>query len=170
MERAEARRLQPHFIASFFREAFAHLDGSLRERESKRYEITRVPAAIRRRDRIIGVGEPVLERYERITFKKDLISITEKAAWCFCLSWHPLLNATLDLILEHYSDLLKQVLFWLIRMHKMTKSVSYFYLEHAIQDGRILRDGKRWVVSRQMQFVEIDQDKTVNNPGICPLP
>ena len=60
MERAEARRLQPHFIASFFREAFTHLGGSLRERESKRYEITRVPAAIRRRDRIIGVGEPVL--------------------------------------------------------------------------------------------------------------
>ena len=87
MERAEARRLQPHFIASFFREAFTHLGGSLRERESKRYEITRVPAAIRRRDRIIGVGEPVLERYERITFEKDLISIVGKPLACFCLSW-----------------------------------------------------------------------------------
>jgi hypothetical protein len=27
MERAEARRLQPHFIASFFREAFTLLGG-----------------------------------------------------------------------------------------------------------------------------------------------
>jgi hypothetical protein len=42
MERAEAMRLQPHFIASFFREAFALLGGSMREREPKRYEITHV--------------------------------------------------------------------------------------------------------------------------------
>lgn len=33
MERAEARRLQPHFIASFFVEAFRKLGGTIRERE-----------------------------------------------------------------------------------------------------------------------------------------
>jgi len=54
MERAEARKLQPHFIASFFLEAFQRLGGTIREREPKRYEITHVPAAIRNRDRQIG--------------------------------------------------------------------------------------------------------------------
>ena len=44
MERAEARLLQPHFIASFFLEAFRQLGGTLREREPRRYEITHVPA------------------------------------------------------------------------------------------------------------------------------
>ena len=34
MERAEARKLQPHFIATFFKEALAQLGGMLRERES----------------------------------------------------------------------------------------------------------------------------------------
>ena len=43
MERAEARKLQPHFIASFFLEAFKHLGGSINKRESERYEITHVP-------------------------------------------------------------------------------------------------------------------------------
>ena len=43
MERAEARRLQPHFIASFFREAFSRLQGKLYEREPGRYEIRHVP-------------------------------------------------------------------------------------------------------------------------------
>ena len=33
MERAEARKLQPHFIRAFFLEAFALLGGSVRERE-----------------------------------------------------------------------------------------------------------------------------------------
>src|SRR5438132_3552123 len=74
MERAEARRLQPHFIASFFLAAFRQLGGTIREREPRRYEITHVPAAVRSRDRLIGRREPVLPRYERITFQKELIS------------------------------------------------------------------------------------------------
>src|SRR5581483_8824103 len=46
MERAEARRLQPHFIASFFLEAFKLLGGSVYEREPHRYEVKNVPAVI----------------------------------------------------------------------------------------------------------------------------
>ena len=55
MERAEARRLQPHYIESFFREAFQRLGGAVRQRETRRYEVTHVPAPLRRRDRAIGV-------------------------------------------------------------------------------------------------------------------
>ena len=43
-----------------------------------------------------------------------------------------------------------------------------FYLEHKIQDGRILPDGTRWIVSRQMQFLEIDQGNSVRMPGYAP--
>ena len=168
MERAEASRLQPHFIASFFREAFAHLGGKLRERESKRYEISHVPAAIRSRDRIIGVGEPVLQRYERITFEKDLISLSGKPLAAFVCPGHPLLGATLNLILERYRALLKQGAV-LVNPHDGSDKIRIlFYLEHAVQDARIDRDGKRWTVSRQLQFVEIDSDKTVTNPGYAP--
>ncbi|MFZ3254678.1 MAG: helicase-related protein, partial [Syntrophales bacterium] len=49
MERAEARRLQPHYIESFFLEAFRYLGGSARQREPRRYEITHVPAPVRNR-------------------------------------------------------------------------------------------------------------------------
>ena len=70
MERAEARRLQPHYIESFFRQAFTHLGGQIHPRENGRFEITRVLGAIRERDRAIGRSEPVLERYERVCFEK----------------------------------------------------------------------------------------------------
>ena len=66
MVRAEARRLQPHYVESFFREAFQRLGGAAKQREARRYEITHVPAPVRNRDRLIGIGEPVLPRYERI--------------------------------------------------------------------------------------------------------
>ena len=74
MERADARRLQPNFIESFFLEAFKRLGGTLKQRESRRFEISNVPAVIRSRDRLIGLGEPVLPRYERIAFEKSLIA------------------------------------------------------------------------------------------------
>jgi hypothetical protein len=74
MERADARRLQPHFVAAFFNESFKRLGSTLREREPKRYEATHVPAVIRNRDRIIGMRDPDLTRYERLSFEKELIS------------------------------------------------------------------------------------------------
>ena len=51
MERAQARRLQPHFIGAFFREAFAVLGGRIVQREKGRFEITRVPGVLKERDR-----------------------------------------------------------------------------------------------------------------------
>src|SRR5690606_12456873 len=54
MERAEARRLQPHYSESFFLEAFQRLGGTARQREPRRYEVKNVPAVIRNRDRQIG--------------------------------------------------------------------------------------------------------------------
>ncbi|MBV5333700.1 hypothetical protein JZU57_00220, partial [bacterium] len=72
MERADARRLQPHYIESFFLESFKQLGGSAKQRETRRFEITHVPAPVRNRDRLIGIGEPVLPRYERIAFEKTL--------------------------------------------------------------------------------------------------
>ena len=36
--------------------------------------MTHVPVLIRNRDRLIGIGEPVLPRYERIAFEKSLVA------------------------------------------------------------------------------------------------
>jgi hypothetical protein len=44
MDKAEARKLQPHFISAFFREAFRVVGGELRDREAGRYEVRHVPA------------------------------------------------------------------------------------------------------------------------------
>ena len=61
MERAEARRLQPHYIETFFLEAFKRLGGTVRQREPRRYEITHVPAPVRNRDRLMSAREQVLK-------------------------------------------------------------------------------------------------------------
>jgi len=168
MERAEARRLQPHFIASFFLEAFRHLGGSVRERETKRYEVAHVPAVVRNRDRLIGTGEAVLTRYERICFEKDLISVPGKPMAAFVCPGHPLLDATIDIILERYRDMMKSGAVLIDTNDSGDEPRALVYLEHSIQDARTARSGEYRVVSKRMQFVEISSEGEVHNAGYAP--
>ena len=70
--------------------------------------MTHVPGRIRNRDREIGDGEPVLARYERIAFEKDLVASPGQPLAAFVCPGHPLLDATIDLILERHRDLLRR--------------------------------------------------------------
>ena len=168
MERAEARRLQPHFVAAFFNESFKRLGGTLREREPKRYEATHVPAVIRNRDRIIGMRDPVLTRYERLSFEKDLISVPGKPVAEFICPGHPLLDATIDLILERHRDLLRQGAILIDETAPDEEVRALVYLEHSIQDARTDRGGNRRVVSRQIQFAEVTASGEVRGAGYAP--
>jgi SNF2 family DNA or RNA helicase len=156
MERAEARRLQPHYIESFFLAAFDRLGGTVRKREPRRYEITHVPAPVRNRDRLIGVGEPVLARYERAVFEKSLIAPQGQPLAAFICPGHPLLDATLDLTLERHRDLLRRGTVLVDESDPGEKPRLLLYLEHAIQDASVTRTGERRVISRRMLYVELD--------------
>jgi len=168
MERAEARRLQPHFIAAFFNESFKRLGGTLREREPKRYEATHVPAVIRNRDRIIGMRDPVLTRYERLSFEKDLINVPGKPMAEFICPGHPLLDATIDLVLERHRDLLRQGSILIDETSQDEEVRALVYLEHSIQDARTDRNGNRRVVSHQIQFAEVTASGEVHGAGYAP--
>src|SRR3990167_4686038 len=156
MERAEARRLQPHYIESFFLEAFQRLGGATKQREPRRYEITHVPAPIRNPDRLIGVGAPVQVRYERIAFEKSLIAPQGQPLAAFICPGHPLLDATLDITLERHRDLLRRGTVLVDTRGPGTAPRVLFYLEHAIQDASVLPSGERRSVSRRMLYFEID--------------
>ncbi len=156
MERAEARRLQPHYIAAFFLEAFQRLGGTVRQREPRRYEITHVPAPIRQRDQLIGVREPVVTRYERITFEKDLVAPLGQPPAAFICPGHPLLDATLDLILERHRDLLRRGTVLVDENDAGVHPRVLFYLEHALQDASCTGKDERRVISRRMLYVELD--------------
>jgi len=168
MERAEARRLQPHYIESFFLEAFKQLGGTVRQREPQRYEITHVPAPVRNRDRLIGVGEPVLARYERIAFQKDLIAPQGQPLAAFVCPGHPLLDAALDLTLERHRDLLRRGTVLVDERDSGTEPRLLFYLEHAIQDGSQTPSGDRRVISRRMLYVEMDSAGTARHLHYAP--
>ena len=158
MARADARRLQPHYIESFFMEAFKQLGGTLRQREARRYEVTHVPAPVRNRDRLIGLGEPVLPRYERIAFDKSLVAPPGQALAAFVCPGHPLLDATLDLTIERHRDLLRRGAVLVDERDNSTQPRVLFYLEHAVQDASTAAGpgSERRTISKQMLYVELD--------------
>ena len=168
MERAEARRLQPHYIESFFLEAFKRLGGTIRQREPRRFEITHVPASVRNRDRQIGTSDPVLSRYERIAFEKDLIAPQGQPLAAFVCPGHPLLDAALDLTLERHRDLLKRGTVLVDERDLGTSPKVMFTLEHGIQDASVLPSGERRTISRRMLYVELDSDENTRHLQYAP--
>jgi superfamily II DNA or RNA helicase len=168
MERAEARKLQPHFVRTFFEEAFTHLGGAIREREADRFEITHVPVELRRRDRQIGLGAPLLRRYERITFDKAKIAPEGRAVAEFVTPGHPLLDCTIDLIIERYDALLRRGALLIDDTDPGETPAVLVYLQHAVVDGRTVASGERRIVSKQFDFVRVDPAGAARHGGWAP--
>ena len=166
MERAAARRLQPHHIRSFFEAAFAEAGGALRPREKGRSEVTRVPPILRDRDRLIGRADPVLPRYRRICFDKASIPGQPQAA--LVAPGHPLLDSLIDLTLERYRDLLTRGAVLVDEADRHNSPRVLITLRHAVRDGRTTRQGKPQSISERLQFVWLDDGGRPVDGGPAP--
>ena len=170
MEKAEARRLQPFFVRSFFMKAFAALGGTIHPRESGRFEITHVPTSIRERDRLMTGRNrrdytPVLKRYERVCFTKEAVRPLDRPGLGFAQllhPGHPLLLSLSDLILEQHSNLLRQGALLVDPADEGTEPHLLFLLTHEITSG----DGR--VLSKRLQFVRVAPDGTAGFAGWAP--
>jgi superfamily II DNA or RNA helicase len=167
MERAQARRLQPFYIETFFREAFAFVGGSLAQREPGRYEISHVPAPVRERGRTVGIGPPVTARYERVAFERANVDVPGKPPAALLCPGHPLMEAVLSLLLDRLTPALKQGAV-LIDEHGSSEPRLLVALMHEVRDGRPAQGGGLTILSRRMQFVEIRTDGTANDAGHAP--
>jgi hypothetical protein len=169
MEKAEARRLQPFFIRSFFMKAFDALGGSIHTRELGRFEVTYVPTSVRERDRqITGRNRrdttPVLKRYERVCFTKDAVR-PEKPGLALASMihpGHPLMLAMTDLILEQHANLLRQGTVLVDPADEGLEPHLMFLLTHEIKSG----DGQ--VLSKRLQFVRVESDGAASFAGWAP--
>ena len=172
IEKAEARKLQPYFIRSYFQKAFKRFSGELQPREHGRFEIRNVPALIRERDRQLAGRDrrnlnPVTTRYERVCFEKKFITLPERpgAPMASLLHpAHPLMQAVTDLLLEESRARLKQGAVFIDPVDTGTEPKVLFLIDHAVRQGG---DSGR-TISRRIQFVEIDASGNATNAGWAP--
>jgi superfamily II DNA or RNA helicase len=170
MEKAEARRLQPYFVRSFFMKAFEALGGSIYPREAGRFEITHVPASIRERDRLITGRNrrelaPVLKRYERVCFTREAVRPLDKPGAPFAAMLHPghpLMLAITDLLLEQHGNLLRQGAVLVDQADDGEEPHLLFLLTHEIKSG----DSQ--VLSKRLQFVRVSPDGSATFAGWAP--
>lgn len=170
MERAEARRLQPFFVRSFFLKGFDTLGGTIHRREAERWEITHVPASLRERDRrLTGRNrreqEPVLKRYERIAFTRDALQPVEKTGLARAVLMHPghpLMLAITDMILEQNANLLRRGAVLIDPADDGETPWLLFLLTHEVKSG----DGA--ILSKRMQFIRVNPDGSASFAGWAP--
>lgn len=169
MEKAEARRLQPFFVRSFFMKAFELLTGAIHPREPGRFEITYVPTAIRERDRQISGRNrretaPVVRRYERVCFTKEAVSPNGPGQIVAGLihPGHPLMMAMTDIVLEQNANLLRQGAVLVDPSDDGTVPHLLFLLIHEIKSG----DGQS--ISKRLQFVRVQPDGSACFAGWAP--
>ena len=170
MEKAEARRLQPYFVRSFFMKGFESLGGSIYPRETDRFEITHVPAELRERDRLITGRNrrdlaPVLRRYERVCFTKAAVRPTDRPGLAFASMihpGHPLMLALSDVLLKQHANLLRQGTILVDPSDDGDQPSLLFLLTHEVKSG----DGQ--VISKRLQFVRVLPDGSATFAGWAP--
>jgi len=172
MEKAEARKLQPYFIRSFFNQAFQQLGGELRPREQGRYEISHVPANIRERDRQIAGRDqrnldPVLRKYERVCFEKQFVRLLDRAGAPMASlihPAHPLMQSVTDIVMEQHRNKLKQGTVFVDPADNGIVPKIMFIIDHSVKEG----SDTGQTISRRMQFIEIAPDGKSSSAGWAP--
>jgi len=80
----------------------------------------------------------------------------------------PLLNSTIDLILERHGELMKRGAVLVDENDPSETPRMLFYLEHVVQDGRRNRIGDLLTISKRLQFVEVGPDNSFRDAGSAP--
>jgi superfamily II DNA or RNA helicase len=162
MDEAQARRLQPHYIERFFRDAFGAVGGRLAKREHGQFQISNVPLVLRDRPvRREHGGRPVVRAYERVAFEPAAAEGVRHRIDLLAPG-HPLLDAVVDTTIERSFDELRSgaLLFDQSDPGDQPRVIVAF-------TGEIV-DGTGHVVSKRFSFVELRSDGTTVDAGPAP--
>lgn len=162
MEEAQARRLHPHYVQAFFRDAFGRLGGRLRPRESGRFEVTYVPVLLRDSGRHDALGGTVQRKYERVCFDREHITVAGRPRADLIAPGHPLFDAVLDETVNQHGGLLAQ---GTVLIDAADPGDQPRLLVALSQD---IVDGHRRPVDRSFAFTELLPDGTAKNAGPAP--
>ena len=130
-----------------------------------------MPAPVRNRDRLIGIGEPVLPRYERIAFEKALVAPQGQPLAAFVCPGHPLLDAAHR---PHARAPPRPAAsaarcWWTSATRARSRACSSTWSTPS-RTPSLTRAGERRVVSKRMLYVELDADGDDAPPALRALP
>jgi superfamily II DNA or RNA helicase len=149
IERANAMRLQPHYIRSFFARALEDLGGRLVSNRDGTFRMSKVPLALRVSSS--GVRRPLAERYASLAFDKG--DVKEPGKTDLVCVGHPLLDATVEETLARHGDSLGR---GSILVDDANRTLAPRELLTYLLT---LVDGCGQVCERRLYYVEVEQGK-----------
>ena len=124
-----------------------------------------MPSILKERDRLIGRSDPVLDRYARITFEKNLIAGQPQAE--LVAPGHPLLEAMVDVVLERFQPLLCKAACWSTRRTK-AKSRAFSSISNMRFGMGDHESGEPRAISQRLQFIFLKEDGSATDGGPAP--
>ena len=149
----EGDLVSPRQAEAFFLKAVRFFGAQVSEPEPGYYEITQFPASLSGLD---GAFKPELTRDKRIAFDPEKLSASGKPLAEMVDPGHPLMKAVVDLVLDSRRDALRQGAVLVDPGDSGEEMRVLFYLEHAVEEIRAAETGGGHVLSRQVQFVELN--------------
>jgi ERCC4-related helicase len=169
MEKAEARKLQPHFLKSFFKRALQEWNGELRRREEGRYEIPHVAQDLRHREEMSPGRKSVSRRYERVCFERDKVELYRKPRADLLHPGHPLMAAVIDGVLERHRRGLDRGATLVAESDDSTEPYVLLAVDHSVQEPPPPASNYQPItVSRRLRFLTFDVDGKVTDAGWAP--
>lgn len=109
----------------------------------------------------------MLRKYERVCFEKQYVRLTDRIGAPMASLMHPghpLMQSVTDLVMEQHRNKLKQGAVLVDPSDMGLTPKVMFIIDHSVKEG----GGPAHVVSRRMQFVEIDPQGGAVNAGWAP--
>lgn len=147
IERANAMRLQPHYIRSFFDRALSDMGGRLASNRDRTFRIRRVPLALRVKSSN-GARRPLSESYASLAFEKD--AVTDPGRTDLVCVGHPLLDAAVEETLARHSGALSDGAYLVDDANRTLGPRLMMCYSLSICDG----DGRD--VQRRLYYVEVE--------------
>jgi superfamily II DNA or RNA helicase len=155
MDEARARRLQPYYIELAFKEAFTRLGGRLVKREKARYEVSAVPAVLRR-----GKHGPIVSRYDRVTFDLGSVQPDALARADLLAPGHPLHDAVMEQAITAHAGVLSRGTVLASRVIDAPR-----LLVGVVEE---ITDGAGATVARRFSYAYADESGAVTDAGPAP--
>ena len=155
MDEARARRLQPHYIEGAFKAAFTRLGGRISPREAGRFEITRVPAALRER-----AQGPVANAYDRVCFDTARVKVPDAPDASLLAPGQPLHDVVADLTIDQLKAALERGA-TLVSPHVDRPTLLVGVKEE-------IADATNEPVAERFSYAYVSEDGTVEPAGPAP--
>ena len=142
--------------------------GAFPSARTGRFEITRVPGILKERDRLIGRGDPVLDRYARVTFEKTLVNGQPQAE--LLAPGHPLLDAVVDVVLRTLPAAARPgQRVWSTRPTRATTRACSSISNTRSATAASAKSGEPRAISQRLQFIHLKEDGSADRCRPGPL-